>query len=122
MDRLLGAVTAGVVLVVTLTANVELTIGWARGWAAEATTLAYLVALVLVVVRPNAPTAHAAAAAGAFLFWGGRVWALLAAHVDGPRDLRAAAATHFLAFAVLMGHHYRANRRIGLRRVAGVGA
>lgn len=116
LDRYLAIVTAAMVLVIISTANVHLSL-WTLGrGAADLIAIVYLAALVALIVHPGSVTAHAFAAAGAAVFWGGRMVALTVEHFDGPRDLRTAIAVHAVACAALMGHHYRANRRIGLYR------
>lgn len=114
VDRVLAVITAAMVAVVLATANHDL--GWVGGRFADAIGITYLAALLVLATHPNSVEAHAWAAAGAALFWGGRLWALAEAHTAGGRDLRTAMAVHVVACASLMGHHYRANRRIGLER------
>lgn len=114
LDRAFAALTLAVVGVIGTTANVSL--GWAGGTIGAAILVGYAAVLAAVTVAPGSPRAHAAAAAGGALFWSGRVWALAAAHLDGAGDYRTAASIHVLVLVLLMGHHYRANRRIGLLR------
>jgi hypothetical protein len=114
VDRVIAAITAAMVAVVMATANHDL--GWVGGWFADGIAMAYLAALLVLAVHPNSVESHAVAAAGATLFWGGRLWALGEAHATGDRDLRTAMAVHLVACASLMGHHYRSTRRIGLER------